>query len=147
MGHGLWLDHDDLRQIVRSTAADRTEEEEQQALETQGNLPGSDAPRACPDCAQPMVAMTYAYESGVLIDQCSAHGIWLDGNELDRIEAWYEGTDRLADSEAGAWRGKLDQIAVDQEAMFDAEEMKVIGPISRLLNRVAGATGIEVPGY
>jgi Zn-finger nucleic acid-binding protein len=93
-----------------------------------------------------MTTSTYAYESGIQIDQCSSHGIWLDAGELDRVEAWYEGNERLVAQEIGPWRDKLRQIERDQEEAFDAGESEVVGPISRVLGTVARIFRVAVPG-
>jgi Zn-finger nucleic acid-binding protein len=144
----MWLSHEDLRRIVEIRVDDKPVEAEDAAMQAQGVVSADGAEqRSCPECAAPMSTYTYAYESGVQIDQCSAHGIWLDAGELDRIEAWVEGNERLASGEMAEWRIKLEQIEQDQEAMYDAEERKVVGPISGFLDDVAGKFGIQVPGY
>lgn len=42
----------------------------------------------CPCCGEPMLRRNYGRVSGVVVDQCRAHGIWLDGGELGRILVW-----------------------------------------------------------
>ena len=32
--------------------------------------------------------MNYSYDSGVVINVCADHGVWLDKGELERIEAY-----------------------------------------------------------
>lgn len=116
--HGVWLDPDQLRAIVRSTVEDKTSAEEAEALRGEHATrlePASGAQRPCPECAEPMRSLTYAYESGVLIDSCDTHGIWLDQGELARIEAWYEGSDRVADAEVAEWQPRLDAIERDHD--------------------------------
>lgn len=39
----------------------------------------------CPDCAQLMNRNNFASMSGVIVDVCKGHGIWLDAEELPRI--------------------------------------------------------------
>jgi len=39
----------------------------------------------CPDCQNMMNRENFGRISGVLIDQCRAHGVWLDNTELERI--------------------------------------------------------------
>ena len=43
----------------------------------------------CPICQEMMSVVNYKKESGVLIDICEEHGIWLDGGELQQIVEWY----------------------------------------------------------
>jgi len=40
---------------------------------------------ACPICGQQMQRKNYLKSSGIIIDQCMAHGIWLDEVELQQI--------------------------------------------------------------
>lgn len=101
-GHGLWLDRGELRAVVASEEQDRSEAEEQAALEEARRQSGqavvaesSRAARACPVCGGDMRVVEYAV-SGVAIDECSEHGAWLDAGELERIEAWAEGIRREA---------------------------------------------------
>jgi Zn-finger nucleic acid-binding protein len=39
----------------------------------------------CPDCKQLMNRSNFARASGVIIDTCKKHGVWLDAEELPRI--------------------------------------------------------------
>lgn len=39
----------------------------------------------CPRCGKLMNRQNYGRRSGVIIDECAAHGIWLDDQELERI--------------------------------------------------------------
>lgn len=40
---------------------------------------------SCPACGAQMGRKNYAHRSGVIIDICRAHGVWLDRDELQRI--------------------------------------------------------------
>jgi len=44
--------------------------------------------RFCPVCNRRMSKGNYAAISGVIIDKCSEHGIWLDSGELQQILEW-----------------------------------------------------------
>lgn len=44
--------------------------------------------RRCPDCRIFMNRVAFGYRSGVVIDRCTAHGVWLDGGELTRLLEW-----------------------------------------------------------
>lgn len=96
-GHGIWLDKGELRAVVLSEAADRPAGEELAALDAaaldhgQGLLAeAARGIRNCPVCSGPMKITEYA-GSGVAIDECRLHGVWLDDGELERIEAYAEG--------------------------------------------------------
>jgi len=42
----------------------------------------------CPICDEMMARLNWGYKSGVIIDKCSAHGIWLDSGELRHLLEW-----------------------------------------------------------
>ncbi len=44
--------------------------------------------RACPQCREPMSRRNHGGSSGVVVDTCRPHGIWLDPSELERVLAW-----------------------------------------------------------
>lgn len=65
-----------------------------------------------------MQRLMYAYDSGVHIDSCKTHGIWLDAGELQRIEAWFEAQQRIMVDDMREWSGstgRLEQIEQSQE--------------------------------
>jgi len=44
----------------------------------------------CPICNNLMGVINYKKQSGIILDICEEHGIWLDGGELRQIMDWYE---------------------------------------------------------
>lgn len=44
--------------------------------------------RSCPVCKAMMQRKNFGAKSGVIIDQCAQHGIWLDSGELYRLMEW-----------------------------------------------------------
>jgi Zn-finger nucleic acid-binding protein len=42
----------------------------------------------CPECGVLMNRVNYAAMSGVVIDQCKDHGVWLDNGELVHLMEW-----------------------------------------------------------
>lgn len=44
--------------------------------------------RKCPVCHKTMQRVNYKTVSGVIIDRCLRHGIWLDGGELRQLFEW-----------------------------------------------------------
>lgn len=102
VGHGTWLDRGELRQVVVSESVPRPESEEdaelQAARQDAGHAILAEAgrpSRTCPMCGADMRLTEYA-GSGIPIDECLDHGVWLDDGELERIEAYAEGVRRLA---------------------------------------------------
>lgn len=56
----------------------------------------SETPRSCVVCNAGLEQKEYAFASQVMIDQCpNGHGMWLDKDELARLEMFYEDQEDL----------------------------------------------------
>ncbi len=44
--------------------------------------------RKCPVCRQFMHRANFGYRSGIIVDQCRNHGVWLENGELRRLLGW-----------------------------------------------------------
>ncbi len=53
----------------------------------------------CPVCSQHMHRVNFGVRSGVIIDRCKAHGVWLDGGELRHLMEWMKLGGKLLDQE------------------------------------------------
>ena len=107
-GHGLWLDRGELHAVLVSERSDqpRGEEDAARAAAVRDGMsavvrdatmrPG----RTCPICGSVMLVREYP-GSGVAMDECSHHGIWLDAGELERLEAFAEAMRRQVSAGAG----------------------------------------------
>ncbi len=49
----------------------------------------------CPVCSKIMNRLNFAKRSGVIIDRCKAHGIWLEGGQLKQLMEWRKAGGRL----------------------------------------------------
>ena len=87
---GLWLDHNVFERLLENT-------EQRQKLSTAFGRMTS--PRTmidgravvylkCPECAVLMNRKNFSRYSGVIVDICSAHGVWFDYQELTTIIDW-----------------------------------------------------------
>ena len=107
---GLWLDEHDFDAI--------TEDADKQDLATRELQSRPPPPSAdghpvryipCVVCGELMMRRNYASISGVVIDVCRDHGIWLDHSELDKILRFIKegGLDRARER-------KLDRLKEEQ---------------------------------
>jgi Zn-finger nucleic acid-binding protein len=111
LGHGIWLDRGELQRVVTSEQEPRTSDEQREAVEASDRDSSgrnvveeiADDRRPCPVCRSEMNLTEYA-GSGVAIDECRRHGIWLDAGELERIEAYGEAM-RRGTTSSGEVRG------------------------------------------
>ncbi len=62
--------------------------------------------RKCPKCAEWMSRVNFGGRSGVVIDRCGAHGVWLEGSELRRLTEWWRAGGKLIYQKNEATRTK-----------------------------------------
>ena len=53
----------------------------------------------CPDCSKIMNRVNFGAQSGVIVDRCRDHGVWLDGGELRHLFEWMKAGGKLLDQE------------------------------------------------
>jgi Zn-finger nucleic acid-binding protein len=53
----------------------------------------------CPDCQRHMNRVNFGQRSGVVVDQCIVHGIWLDSGELTHLLEWKKAGGQLLHQE------------------------------------------------
>jgi len=70
----------------------------------------------CPTCATMMNRINFGARSGVVIDRCKEHGVWLDAGELRQLCEWMKAGGQLLDKERAEERKK--------EAMILEEERR-----------------------
>ena len=81
---GSWYDLGELDSIVADKRAEASPAEDGK-VERFKVQEASTAYRKCPRCAQPMMRRNYGKLSGVIVDACSRHGVFLDAGELEQI--------------------------------------------------------------
>jgi Zn-finger nucleic acid-binding protein len=88
---GIFFDPGELDTILEN-AAGTVQDVDFERFEKLVNeeLPESPTVRylACPVCKQLMNRRAYGERSGVVIDRCKAHGVWLDAGELRQLRNW-----------------------------------------------------------
>jgi len=51
--------------------------------------------RKCPMCLEPMSHVNFGGRSGVIVDRCMEHGLWLSGGDLRRLAEWWRAGGKL----------------------------------------------------
>jgi Zn-finger nucleic acid-binding protein len=51
--------------------------------------------RKCPMCGDRMNHLNFARRSGVILDRCGTHGVWVEGGELRRLTEWWRAGGKL----------------------------------------------------
>lgn len=62
----------------------------------------------CPVCSTIMNRVNFGTKSGVIVDRCKAHGVWLDGGELRPLFEWMKAGGKLLDQERQEERKKAE---------------------------------------
>lgn len=83
----------------------------------------------CPVCATFMDRRVFGYRSGVIIDQCRSHGIWLDSGEVTHLLEWKKAGGQLL-------------VAQKDKELAEIESKKNVMPMNNF-----GAAGLERPGH
>lgn len=75
----------------------------------------------CPFCQEPMGRVNYARSSGVLINVCRAHGVWLDTDELNQIMDFIRsgGLDRARAKERQTLERERQRLAHERSILND----------------------------
>lgn len=60
----------------------------------------------CPVCATMMNRINFGSRSGVVIDSCKEHGVWLDPGELRQLAEWMKAGGKLLDNQREEERKK-----------------------------------------
>ncbi|MEK6777527.1 MAG: zf-TFIIB domain-containing protein [bacterium] len=116
---GLWLDRLEFHRATRESTVYREvtikkEYMREPSKDSAGYIP-------CVRCGKLMIRENFGKISGVLIDQCGKHGVWLDGGELEKIRHFIAdgGLEKSQDREIEKNRAKLKEIAQTvQETAF-----------------------------
>lgn len=53
----------------------------------------------CPVCDVMMNRIAFGHKSGVVVDRCKSHGIWLDGGEISHLLEWKHAGGQLWDAQ------------------------------------------------
>ena len=96
---GIWLDDQELAPILSTRELEFSPEAVASAIATQSlGIPESEkaAEKACPKCGESMLPMNFGGNSGVLLDRCVEHGLWLDRGELERIQMIHEHWEKMS---------------------------------------------------
>lgn len=85
--NGLWLEPDELGAVTQRPIFERPNLVEiSRNVRAMARLPDRVVYRQCPMCDNVMSRRNYGEVSGIIVDECMRHGMWLDEGELDAIK-------------------------------------------------------------
>ena len=121
---GEWLDAEELGHIVKTREV-RFSAQERQAIAQATSIKGvrlSDVDRdlSCPKCGGTTDALNYGGDTGIILDRCtSCHGLWLDNEELEKIQKLVEGWEDGLEGDLAQYSGRLHDVAAEVDANDD----------------------------
>lgn len=137
---GIWLDEGELAPILESRELKLGASARQQALA--GAATGMPAHEKssiepCPKCSNPMHPMNWGPGSGVIVDRCVGHGLWFDGGEIEKIQAYHEHWEDLSgDAEFKKKTVKLLENEKAGFALTQEQALSKMGPLARAVMRL-----------
>ena len=78
----------------------------------------------CPICSTLMNRVNFGTKSGVIVDRCKDHGVWLDGGELRHLFEWMKAGGKLLQQE------RQEQLKKAEEQEHEQEQRNRTGTIS-----------------
>lgn len=88
---GSWFDMGELETMLQSTRSDARSGEflpSPSSAENATTTPSGTAYVRCPKCGALMNRKNWERRSGVVLDWCPKHGLWLDAGEIAQLRAW-----------------------------------------------------------
>jgi len=70
----------------------------------------------CPVCRNMMNRIAFGHRSGVVVDQCKAHGVWLDGGEITHLLEWKKAGGQILHQQKQAEKSQKQGRSVDSKA-------------------------------
>jgi Zn-finger nucleic acid-binding protein len=128
---GVWLDAREIGELIERPLIMRPELREigRNVRATMKHVPDAVVYRRCARCSEFMTRVNFATVSGVVVDECRAHGTWLDRGELERIRQFVSiGGLELSESRE---RDRIRQDARSQGALSASLHSAQAGSASR----------------
>ena len=69
----------------------------------------------CPVCSTIMNRVNFGTNSGVIVDRCKEHGVWLDGGELRHLFEWMKAGGKLLQQEREVELKKMEEREMERE--------------------------------
>ncbi len=137
---GVWLDSGELTKIVDTIGVAIPEAVLRDTLAVAFKGVPQDEQRSlerCPKCDAAMEAINYDYASGIVLDRCpSGHGTWLDGGELEKIQAHSEHWAGQAKQHQEEWASLALAVARSRSDAGDENRRRGMRPTRYLVNTI-----------
>jgi Zn-finger nucleic acid-binding protein len=82
--------------------------------------------RKCPMCSERMSHLNFGGRSGVIVDRCGTHGLWVDGGELRQLTEWWRAGGKLVFQQSEA--DKTKKLFADRPSARPQERGSIESP-------------------
>jgi Zn-finger nucleic acid-binding protein len=108
---GMWLDKKEFHRATREFSVYKETDGSKEYVKTSDKNPIEYI--SCVRCGKLMNRKNFKRISGIIIDECSRHGVWLDAGELEKIRLFIAngGLERAQDREIEKNRTELKELA------------------------------------
>ena len=117
---GIWLDSDEFHQATKESDVYKYEDTHKRYFHGPMIDPVEYLP--CVRCGKLMNRKNFAHISGIIIEECSSHGVWLDAGKLEKIRLFIVdgGLERAQDKRIESLSLELKDLAskADQKAFM-----------------------------
>ena len=151
--HGVWLDEGELVEILRKQDVKFNPEEIERAVAAAFRgvpIAEQESKEHCPKCSAEMTAVNYVVDSGVIIDRCpNAHGVWLDGIELETLQARHEHWETELKKNRSEWLRLAEGVRSAETKKADAQKQKTADRVqsSGPVGYIAGSILRRLPTF
>ena len=111
--HGLFFDINELQALLDDAVVPVYEIDLRLLFTLQKESPVSRRDSmyvSCPVCRKMMNRVNFGRRSGVVVDQCRNHGVWLEGGELHRLMEWKKAGGQVLDRQSGEGDARADAL-------------------------------------
>lgn len=115
---GLFFDPNELETLLEATVANVFTIERNRLNSINSSVRTGDYGVTyikCPVCRQIMNRVNFGTKSGVIVDRCKEHGVWLDGGELRHLFEWMKAGGKLLQQERQEQQRQMEEREQERE--------------------------------
>jgi len=115
---GLFFDPAELEALLEATVTNVFDINRSKLDAINNHMSPASAPVSyikCPVCSTIMNRVNFGVKSGVIVDRCREHGVWLDGGELRHLFEWMKAGGKLLGQEREEQRRKESEREKERE--------------------------------
>jgi len=142
---GLFFDPGELEAILEKSVANVfvVDRKRLDNLQLERNAaPNEVVYRKCPICDHLMHRMNYGHRSGVIVDRCKSHGVWLDSGELRQLLEWRKAGGQMLHETVKERREKEKEKQARQQRLY--QDAAAIDPVEGSLSSTPSGAEIDL---